>query len=150
MTHELRKERALSLFRSQGGGEHFWQVYLDNFDEFIACKKEAADCLVSVPSEWQTSVRRIYQDNKLPRHPKKSINGQDRVEILGALAEGRLGIVSPKPEKLAVYMGHVWQALVSPSVSRRALQCILGGLLYCSQFRRPAMSTFDLVWPYIS
>jgi hypothetical protein len=68
---ELRKDKELPVCVGTPGGEHLWQVYLDNFDELHAVPASEAQRVEGTPSLWQQRVREAYQTWDLPRNVKE-------------------------------------------------------------------------------
>ena len=145
---EVKKNQAVALPDPEP--EHFWQVYLDNFDELVMGPSEKLQGLVGQPSPWQLMAREAYARSGLPRHPKKEVCQQIFGLCQGAQLQGDTGIMRPAPEKLLGYIGAALFLISKERSSLKDLQIVMGRLMYCCQFRRPMMSVFKWVWRHMT
>ena len=141
--HELRRDR---LFSS---GPNMFRIYLDNFDQLQKVDKKLATLLAGTPSHLVEQVREYYASHGLPRHPKKSVEQALEAEVQGAWLDGRKGTLQAKPVKVCRYIELALEALRRGNACQRELQVIAGGFVYASMFRRPLLSSLNLVWRVI-
>lgn len=62
---------------------------------------------------------------------------------------GDLGIVVPKPQKLAQYLCLAMELVHRGRCSLKELQITCGGLVYLAMFRRPLLSALNQVWSFM-
>jgi hypothetical protein len=147
---ELRKDKELPVCVGTPGGEHLWQVYLDNFDELRAVAASEAQRVEGTPSPWQQRVREAYQTWDLPRNVKKCEEQQSKVCSLGAEVDGSSGLIRPRRSKLVDYIGGIFHLWKQKKARLKHWQIGMGHLVYIAQFRRPLMCIYDRVWRHMS
>lgn len=77
-----------------------YRVHLDNFDALERVQAELAESIKGTISEQVANLRNSYEQHGLPRHPKKAVERTLKGEMQGALLDGELGFVMPKPGKV--------------------------------------------------
>lgn len=76
---EMRRDRVAS------SGSRLYRVYLDNYDQLVRVDRRLADIIRGTPSPEVLELRRAYELQGLPTHPKKSVEQQLSAEVQGAL-----------------------------------------------------------------
>ena len=140
---ELRKDRAFT------SSDNMYRIYLDNFDQLEKTSTEAAAFLKGSVSPLVASIRDVYAELGVPRHPKKGVARNTRAEVQGALVDGELGRARPKIDKILKYMHLTKLVLVAGEATQRQMQIVGGGLVYMSMFRRPLLGSLNQVWQFI-
>eukprot|EP00438_Fugacium_kawagutii_P024506 Skav231357 [mRNA] locus=scaffold1586:219038:222619:+ [translate_table: standard] len=141
---ELRKDRSYS------SANPLFRVYLDNFDELRRVSKKHADLIQGQVSPLVQSLREVYREVGVPRHPKKGVACQPKAEVQGAIVDGPKGIIYPKPEKVLKYL-HLTKLVLQAGVcSQKQAQIVGGGLVYFALFRRPLLGGLNHLWKFIN
>ena len=73
-----------------------------------------------------------------------------KLSLWESLIDGKRGIVSPKPDKVARYLRGAWYLLQSKRTDLKRIQMVAGGLVYLFSYRRCLMSCLNDVWGFIS
>lgn len=130
---ELRRDRTFS------NSPHLFRVYLDNFDELKKVDCKLAEMIAGKPSEAVSALREAYSREGLPRHPRKSTQQELCAEVQGAWVDGRRGVVSAKPAKVARYAWQLscWKGDQPPNGSCRWWEeawstCVCSGAHSCA------------------
>lgn len=137
---ELRRDRTFS------NSPHLFRVYFDELKK-VDCK--LAEMIAGKPSEAVSALREAYSREGLPRHPRKSTQQELCAEVQGAWVDGRRGVVSAKPAKVARYVSLAIELLERGSATQRELQVVGGGLVYMCMFRRPLLCSLNQLWKAI-
>ena len=140
---ELRRDRPATSSRSM------FRIYLDNWDEVRKVDKELVREIEGKPSPGQLAMRQQYANLKLPRHPKKAVEGSLRSEIQGAILDGEAGVAYAKPDKVLKYLGLAWELVQRGGATQREPQIVAGGLVYICMFRRPLLCSLNAIWSHI-
>ena len=140
---ELRRDR---LFPSK---DKMFRVYLDNYDELCKVDKATADLLCGTPSSSVEVLRQVYEDNDLPRHPKKTVQQETQAEVQGAWVDGMKGTMTAKPSKVMKYVALALELIGRGKASQRELQVVGGGFVYIAMFKRPLLSALNIIWQKI-
>eukprot|EP00435_Cladocopium_sp_Y103_P064308 s327_g26.t1 len=140
---ELRRDRPAPL------SAEMFRVYLDNWDELRKVDRLLVQEVEGLPSAQQHALRDQYELLKLPRHPKKAVEGATKAEIQGALLDGEAGVAYAKPEKILKYMGLAWEVVHKGRATQKELQVVAGGLVYICMFRRALLGSLNAIWRHI-
>eukprot|EP00438_Fugacium_kawagutii_P015982 Skav227119 [mRNA] locus=scaffold199:491231:496900:+ [translate_table: standard] len=140
---EMRRDRVHT------SSANLFRVYLDNFDCLSKVSRQTAELLAGHVAPEVAHLREVYSFFGLPTHPKKSVAQQTCAEVQGALVNGSTGVVSPKPSKVAKYIGLAVQLLLQGCASQRELQVVGGGFVYAAMFRRPLLASLNSIWRMI-
>jgi len=103
---ELRKDRAPQADQ-EGRLTHFFQAYIDNFDEGRVVSQSGS---ATGPSSWQKEVRGAYQHWGAARAKDKAVEQSERGSTLGGEIHGRLGAIAPSDKRLAELLSIAWWA----------------------------------------
>eukprot|EP00438_Fugacium_kawagutii_P012767 Skav214216 [mRNA] locus=scaffold489:495523:498308:- [translate_table: standard] len=126
-----------------------FRVYLDNFDFLEKLESSEAEVRKGKVSPVVEELRRAYELQGLPRHPKKATEQQWLAEVQGALVDGQRGVISAKPAKVAKYIAMTLELLKHGRASQRELQVVGGGLVYLCMFKRPLLCGLNKLWKVI-
>ena len=140
---EIRKDQSFS------SSDWLFRVYLDNFDILQKVDAKLASTLEGEPSPEILALRDTYEQFGLPRHPKKSVQQSTKAEIQGAIVDGVMGLVKPKPDKVLKYVELALRLLQKGDSTQRQMQIVCGGFVYCCMFRRALLGTLNSVWQFI-
>ena len=140
---ELRRDRPLTFQNPSH------RIYLDNFDQLEKVDSQMAGMLKGTTTPLVTSLRKVYQDMSIPRHPKKAVERQAQAEVQGALVDGEQGTARPRPEKVLRYVQLSLLLLEGRTCSQKQMQIVAGGLVYMAMFRRPLLGTLNAIWEFI-
>eukprot|EP00438_Fugacium_kawagutii_P030551 Skav236000 [mRNA] locus=scaffold348:439265:442676:+ [translate_table: standard] len=143
MEMEMRKDRSFS------SSNPLFRIYLDNFDELRRVSKGHAAALAGQVSPLVASLREVYEEYKVPRHPKKGVAQQALAEVQGAIVDGEAGVIYPKPEKVLKYLQLTKLLLNAAECSQKQAQIVGGGLVYFAMFRRPLLGGLNHLWQFI-
>eukprot|EP00438_Fugacium_kawagutii_P027330 Skav200816 [mRNA] locus=scaffold454:45465:48980:- [translate_table: standard] len=140
---ELRRDRPVSASKK------LHRVYLDNFDQLEVVDPKTAGLIQGTVSGEVLALRQTYQQWQVPRHPKKAVQRQLRAEVQGSVILGDVGVVVPKPQKVAQYISLGLELIKAGRASLKQLQIVCGGLVYLAMFRRPLLSSLNQVWVFM-
>ena len=101
--------------------------------------KRCADVVAGSVSPLCDSLRQVYEEIGVPRHPKKSVAQQRVAEVQGAIVDGSEGVVFPKPQKVLKYLQLTRLLLEAGECNQKQMQIVGGGLVYFAMFRRPLL-----------
>lgn len=141
---ELRKDQPFS------SSPLLYRIYLDNFDIIHRMGHQLACLVEGKPSKELVALREAYAVHGLPRHPGKAVEQQTTAEIQGAMVDGVLGLVKPKPQKVLKYIELALLLLAKGDASQRQMQIVCGGFVYCCMFRRALLGSLKCVWRFIT
>ena len=96
------------------------------------------------------SLRKVYEELAIPRHPKKAVERQPQAEVQGALVDGQEGGVRPRAEKIVKYVQLSLLLLAGERCTQKQTQIVAGGLVYMAMFRRPLLGTLNAIWEFIT
>ena len=140
---ELRRDRPLS------SANPTYRIYLDNFDQLEKVDSALAERIKGTPAPLVDSLRSVYTDMAIPRHPKKAVERQSSAEVQGALVDGTEGTARPRPEKVMRYVQLTLLLLESGRCSQKQMQIVAGGLVYMAMFRRALLGALNAIWEFI-
>eukprot|EP00438_Fugacium_kawagutii_P030575 Skav232830 [mRNA] locus=scaffold2600:52216:56365:+ [translate_table: standard] len=123
----------------------WWHVYLDNYasgEKVLFENGEGADQQRQVEDAWEKAGIVVSQG--------KSIVDQTSVSELGAFIGGKSGWIGASTERLNKVAKVTLWLLREKVLSKKSLQVVMGRWIFILQFRRPAMSHFEIVWEFIS
>ena len=143
MEMEMRKDRPFS------SSNPLFRIYLDNFDELRRVSKRCADVVAGSVSPLCDSLRQVYEEIGVPRHPKKSVAQQRVAEAQGAIVDGSEGVVFPKPQKVLKYLQLTRLLLEAGECNQKQMQIVGGGLVYFAMFRRPLLGGLNHIWKFV-
>ena len=95
---ELRNDRPLPI------SNPVHRVYLDNFDLLERVNTDMADVIRGSVAPLASSLRQVYEELAIPRHPKKAVERQAQADVQGALVDGEEGCARPRVEKIMKYV----------------------------------------------
>ena len=154
VAQELRKDRPLPA-KTEGGleatedaaeREHFWQAYLDNFDEGRELTEDEARVVCGAPSEWQRAARAAYAHWSVPVSEQKAVNMALETETLGGNIDGRAGRIQGAPKKNCALFGLTCFLLKQRNPPLKLVQMVSGRWNHKMQFRRPTQCCFRRLW----
>ena len=128
---ELRKDRPLPI------SNPVHRVYLDNFDLLERVNSTMAEVVQGSVAPLASSLRQVYEELAIPRHPKKAVERQFQADVQGALVDGREGCAWPRPEKIMKYVQLSVLLLSETRCTQKQIQVVAGGRVYMAMFRRP-------------
>eukprot|EP00438_Fugacium_kawagutii_P007521 Skav231102 [mRNA] locus=scaffold2525:415233:418787:- [translate_table: standard] len=140
---ELRKDRSFTC------ANPVFRIYLDNFDELRRVSRHHAELLEGQVSPLVQSLREVYREVGVPRHPKKGVASQTKAEVQGAIVDGEEGVIFPKPQKVLRYLHLTKLLLEDGACSQKQAQIVGGGLVYFALFRRPLLGSINHLWKFI-
>ncbi|CAE7612103.1 unnamed protein product [Symbiodinium sp. CCMP2592] len=141
---EVRRDQPLPI------SSQAYRAYLDNFDLLQRTNREASRLLSGKLSAEALALRQVYEELDIPVNEKKSVKTQLLGEMQGGLIDGKKGIVSPKPDKVARYLRGVWYLLQSKTTDLKRIQMVAGGLVYLFSYKKCLMSCLNVIWEFIS
>eukprot|EP00438_Fugacium_kawagutii_P033212 Skav210557 [mRNA] locus=scaffold2699:145044:159460:- [translate_table: standard] len=149
LTTQLQPQQELRKDRVFPSSSVIHRVYLDNFDVLEKVDRKLADVISGTPSPGVLALRAEYELWGIPRHPKKSVERGDRVEVQGAIVNGITGKAAPKPEKVLKYTQLALMLITSHRCSQKQAQVVAGGMVYIATFRRTLMGSLNAIWAFI-
>lgn len=141
---EIRKDLPFS------SAPKLYRIYLDNFDILHRCDRGLASLVEGEASSELLALRESYAMHGLPRHPGKAVQQRTVAEIQGAIVDGVTGLVKPKPQKVLKYAELALQLLKRGDSTKKQMQIICGGFVYCCMFRRALLGSLNAVWSFIT
>ena len=140
----MRKDRPLPI------SNPVHRVYLDNFDQLERVNSHMAEVLRGSVAPLATSLRQVYDELPVPRHPKKAVERQTQADVQGALVDGQEGCARPRPEKIMKYVQLSVLLLREGRCTQKQIQVVAGGLVYMAMFRRPLLGTLNAIWEFVT
>ena len=140
---ELRKDRVMS------SAAELYRVYLDNFDALERVDANLAGQIKGTVKPQVETLRDMYAEQGLPRHPKKAAERVTVGELQGALLDGEAGFAMPKPQKVIQYCKLGFELLVRGQSTLRELQVVCGGFVYLAMFRRQLLGCLNEVFEHM-
>ena len=141
---ELRKDRPLPI------SNPVHRVYLDNFDLLERVNRTMAEVVQGSVAPLASSLRQVYEELAIPRHPNKAVERQFQADVQGALVDGHDGCARPRPEKIMKYVQLSVLLLSETRCTQKQIQVVAGGLVYMAMFRRPLLGTLNAVWEFVT
>ena len=138
---ELRKDRPLPI------SNPVHRVYLDNFDQLERVNSSMAEVLRGSVTPLAQSLRQVYGELSIPRHPKKAVERQTQADVQGALVDGH---ARPRAEKIMKYLQLSVLLLKGERCTQKQAQVVAGGLVYMAMFRRPLLGTLNAIWEFVT
>ena len=111
--------------------------------------KSLSEAVEGKVSPFVIGLREEYLRRGIPRHPKKSVEGQKVAEVQGAIVDGVAGLAFPKPDKVLRYCQLGRLLLQQKDCTQKQLQVVAGGFVYMAMFRRPLLGCLNAVWKAI-
>ena len=129
----------------------FWQAYCDDFDlsELVRESPEFYKEL-AIPHAWHDLACKQHAAANVPTSADKAGVRESVVVRLGALVDGRFGLIPPSADKFGLLAGLTHFILTRPRVSKRMLQVVCGHWTNAFQFRREGSSYLCRVWSLIA
>ena len=140
---ELRKDRAMS------SAADLYRVYLDNFDALERVDADLAGQIKGTVKPQEETLRNMYAEHGLPRHPKKAAERVTLGELQGALLDGEARYAMPKPQKVIQYCKLGFELLARGQSTLRELQVVCGGFVYLAMFRRQLFGSLNAVFEHM-
>ena len=141
---ELRKDRPLPI------SNPVRRVYLDDFDQLERVNSSMAEVLRGTVTPLAQSLRQVYEDLFIPRHPKKAVERRTQADVQGALVDGQEGSARPRAEKITKYVQLSVLLLKGECCTQKQAQVVAGGLVYMAMFRRPLLGTLNAIWEFVT
>lgn len=138
------------VLQSAAAGSHqgkpWWHVYLDNFAAGSKVQDDNPEELILL----QQQAEGLWKDAGIVVSEGKSVVAATSGVELGAFLGGKGQWIGASPERLVKVMKSTLWLCGQKTPSRKKLQIVMGRICFIMQFRRPAMSHFELVWDWIS
>lgn len=125
----------------------FWQVYLDNF---MGGEKRAHHDPSSIGDSLHATAEKAWAETGIISSEKKRVSNCMAVEELGALIEGKLGLLGGSPKRFCKLLQATLGVLSQRTLSRKQAQIIAGRWVHVLQFRRPGMGFLDGIWKFVN
>ena len=109
-----------------------------------------ADIVCGSVAPFAKSLRKVYEELAIPRHPKKEVERQAQADVQGALVDGEEGCARPRVEKIMKYVQLGVLRLRGERCTQKQAQVVAGGLVYMAMFRRPLLGTLNAIWEFIT
>ena len=127
-----------------------WSVYLDDTTILEKVCESMLEDLKGKTSDEQERLRKAYSWWGIPTNPDKSLKREAQAERLGALIDGKAGVLRTTTlRSLQVISLGSW-IREKKRVSRKALQVYAGKLVHLLQFRRCMFSFLEEVFVKIA
>ena len=144
---EMRRDREFPLER--GRRRHLWNVYLDDTTSIELVNRERLRAAHQHPGRWQVKAREAYDRLDIPWSRDKTIEGQLKVERLGATFDGAGGTLGTSVQRALEVLSLGYWLIGEGLVSKKWLQIYAGKEVHSLQFRRPLFSIYDELWATI-
>lgn len=125
----------------------FWQVYLDNF---MGGEKRILHDEPTIGDKLHATAEAAWAETGIVSSEKKRVSNCMAVEELGALIEGRVGLVGGSPKRFCRLLQATLGVLSQKVLLRKQAQIIADRWVHVLQFRRPGMGFLDGVWKFIN
>eukprot|EP00438_Fugacium_kawagutii_P022996 Skav216829 [mRNA] locus=scaffold2314:109375:114908:+ [translate_table: standard] len=147
--HELSEISRLSEF-PELGEQAGWSIYLDDTTFLEEISKKVVESLKSKPPDEQLRLRRSYEWWGIPTNERKSISRESRVERLGAVIDGKRGILRGSTKRCLEVMSLGAWIRERVEVDRKVLQVYAGKMVHLLQFRRCLFSAMEVIFTAIA
>lgn len=153
LSHRVRRTAPLPswmtdvLHSATALGKPWYHVYLDNF---CAMEKQYAGLPELGGRTFHEALEESWARAGVLSSAKKRTSGAPVAQELGALIDGRSGIIGPSGERLLKLIQTTLLVLSKGKLRSKWVQVIVGRWVHCMSFRRPSMTLLDRVWDYIS
>ena len=127
-----------------------WSIYLDDTTILEKVAKDLAEGLEGRTPVEQERLRAAYAWWGIPRNPDKALERIRSAERLGALIDGKAGVLRTKTVRSLDLIGLGSYIRSKSAVARKALQVWAGKAVHILQFRRCMFSGMEKIFVAIS
>eukprot|EP00438_Fugacium_kawagutii_P034020 Skav221004 [mRNA] locus=scaffold1846:71194:78195:+ [translate_table: standard] len=127
-----------------------WAIYLDDTTFLETVADGVAEELKGQPAEMQEKMRQVYGWWGIPVNKAKALERVQKAERLGALLDGKKGVLRASTKRCLDLIGLGSWIRSSPKVARKALQIYAGKAVHILQFRRPLFSVMDALFKTVA
>ena len=125
----------------------FWQVYFDNF---MGGDKRVEGDVSLVGDQVHEICERTWKSHGIISADKKKVSDSQETEELGALLQGKIGLVGASPSRLCKLVQSTLWLVAQKPLLKKQVQVVAGRWVHVLQFRRPGMSFLDKCWAFIN
>ena len=147
--HKLSEINRLSEFPDLSD-QTGWSIYLDDTTFLEQVEEKVSEELKRYLPVEQEQLRRAYQWWGIPTNEKKSLVRESRAERLGAVIDGKKGILRASTKRDLELMSLGTWIRSQETVDRKVLQIYAGKLAHILQFRRCLFSGMEVVFTAIA
>ena len=127
-------------------GKPWWHVYLDNLAAGAKVTQQEPTELI----EMQKLAEQLWEEAGIVVSEGTSVVAATSGVELGAFLGGKGQWIGAAPERLIKVCESILWLCGQENPSKKKLQIVMGRLCFVLQFRRPAMSHFEVVWDWIA
>ena len=135
-----------TLMTSRITGQVWWHVYLDNF---CACEKLQPTSAAVLGDKCHQLAEELWSRAGVVSSEKKRRRVAEEIEELGAEVDGKLRTLGGSAMRMLKIAQLTVHLLSKPFLNRKHVQILAGRWVFLMQFRRPAMSIFNVIWSFI-
>lgn len=127
------------------GASAFWNLYIDDLTvmEMIQDKCLEGGC---TKSSLQQAMQEVYEGRNVPFSGEKSETRLEVSEKLGALVDGRRGVLTVTTKKQLEFVSLTLFLMGQPRFITKSAQILLGKFVHMMQFRRQVFSGITCTW----
>ena len=127
-----------------------WSIYLDDTTILEKISAKAAADLEGRPPAEQEQLRKAYEWWGIPTNPQKALVRCQKAERLGALIDGKRGILRTTTKRCLDLISLGTWIRQQGTVRRKALQVYAGKAVHILQFRRCLFSCLEVLFRAIA
>lgn len=145
---EVHRSRALPEV-AKDGPSSLWNLYIDDFTNLEVLEEESINQVkAGVPSEsaMQNAMQQLYQAGRVPYSSEKSSCREPVTETLGALVDGRRGVLGVSTHRALDLISLSIHLMSLDKVPVKWLQVYIGKFVHVLQFRRPLFGLIRHLW----
>lgn len=145
---EVHRSRALPEV-AKDGPSSLWNLYVDDFTNLEVLEEESINQVkAGVPSEsaMQNAMQQLYQAGRVPYSSEKSSCREPVTETLGALVDGRRGVLGVSTHRALDLISLSIHLMSLDKVPVKWLQVYIGKFVHVLQFRRPLFGLIRHLW----
>lgn len=147
--HQLAEITRLSEFPELN--EHAgWSIYLDDTTIVEQVAAHVVESLKDKPQPEQEKLKRAYEWWGIPTNSKKQLVRESRAERLGAVLDGKQGILRGSTKRCLEVMSLGAYIREHVEVDRKVLQIYSGKMVHLFQFRRCLFAGMEVIFTAIA
>ena len=128
-------------------GKAWYHVYLDNF---CAMERYVEECEQPEGKTFHEALEDSWARAGVLASHKKRVSMAPSAQELGALVDGRAGLIGPSGDRLLKLVQTTLVVLSKSKLRHKWVQVVAGRWVHCMSFRRPSMVLLDKVWDFVS
>ena len=146
---EVHRGRALPEVTAEGAS-NLWNLYIDDFTTLEVLQESSLEHVrggETSQNAMQLAMQALYRKGKVPYSSQKSSSREPVTETLGALVDGRRGVIGVSTNRALDLISLGIHLMSLEKVPTRWLQVFLGKFVHVLQFRyKTSVEAHTKVW----